>query len=357
MPDTFKLPNHITFSDQSMYHGKDGNEGGRWSKLADDRWSFTPSMTNLENHSLKEMQDYFKKYEPGNILNVKLAQDYTKNISDVGEKYGVRPEVLTKQLHAESNFDPLTGKYDKTVSKAGAEGPAQFLPETAKQYGVNVKDIASSIEGQGKYMSELQKQFKGSEGLALAAYNWGPKNVKDWVAAGADPGRIPKETRDYVQKITGKPIEDWTHPGEEGANNIKDVIKETRDLAAKGEAPDFSKMRRSTNVEDVSGIDLTTRHVQFINEYKEFLNKTDEADWEIVQQQLSKWKKKENTDPKYKEMIDHNLAALYNRIVDRTSPGGEERTAKTNLKGEVFPGKPYIMDNPPIPRPRPKEIK
>lgn len=68
-PDTFKLPNHITFSDQSMYHGVDGNEGGQWNQLEGDRWSFTPGATNFKNHSLPEMIDYFKKYEPGNVLN------------------------------------------------------------------------------------------------------------------------------------------------------------------------------------------------------------------------------------------------------------------------------------------------
>lgn len=74
-PDDFKLPNHITFSDQSVYHGIDGNEGGKWAKLGEDRWSFTPGATNFKNHSLTEMQDYFKKYEPGNVLNATADAD------------------------------------------------------------------------------------------------------------------------------------------------------------------------------------------------------------------------------------------------------------------------------------------
>jgi hypothetical protein len=67
MPDTYKLPNHITFSDESMYHG-DENEGGHWSQLADDRWSFTPGPANLQHHSMQEMRDYFKRYEPDAVF-------------------------------------------------------------------------------------------------------------------------------------------------------------------------------------------------------------------------------------------------------------------------------------------------
>ena len=69
MADTYKLPNHITFSDQSVYHGRDGNEGGRWTQV-DGRDVFTPGPTNLKHHSIQEMMDYFAHYEPGVILNV-----------------------------------------------------------------------------------------------------------------------------------------------------------------------------------------------------------------------------------------------------------------------------------------------
>lgn len=67
-PDTFKKPNHPTFSDQSQYSGKDGNVGGHWG---DDN-SFTPSATNLQQHSPEELQQYFKKTEPGSKLQLSL---------------------------------------------------------------------------------------------------------------------------------------------------------------------------------------------------------------------------------------------------------------------------------------------
>jgi hypothetical protein len=79
-PDTFKFPNHITFSNESKYHGQpEGdlpvgpgprklNEGGQWDKLDDGSWSFTPGRTNLKNHSTQELIDYFAKHEKGNKL-------------------------------------------------------------------------------------------------------------------------------------------------------------------------------------------------------------------------------------------------------------------------------------------------
>lgn len=62
--DEFKKPNHPTFSDQSKYHGVDGNEGGKWGKDGEAD-TFTPSQTNLKNMSPEELKRYFDKVEPG----------------------------------------------------------------------------------------------------------------------------------------------------------------------------------------------------------------------------------------------------------------------------------------------------
>jgi len=62
-PDTYKLPNHMTFSDESMYHGGD-NRGGHWGTDEQGKDTFTPGPTNLEHHSMGELRDYFKRVEP-----------------------------------------------------------------------------------------------------------------------------------------------------------------------------------------------------------------------------------------------------------------------------------------------------
>lgn len=68
-PDTYKKPNHPTFSDQSQYSGKDGNVGGTWSKNGDQD-VFTPSATNLQHTDPADLQNYFKKVEPDSKLNL-----------------------------------------------------------------------------------------------------------------------------------------------------------------------------------------------------------------------------------------------------------------------------------------------
>src|SRR4029077_12814187 len=74
---------------------------------------------------------------------------YQPMIDQAAAQYNVPPELLTRVLHAENGFKP-EGK-----SSAGAEGIAQFLPSTAKQYGVDVHDPASSISGAAHYLADL----------------------------------------------------------------------------------------------------------------------------------------------------------------------------------------------------------
>jgi len=61
-PDTYKKPNHPTFSNQSIYSTPD-RPGGEWTKEG-----FVPTETNLRYHPLPQLEEYFKRVEP----NVKL---------------------------------------------------------------------------------------------------------------------------------------------------------------------------------------------------------------------------------------------------------------------------------------------
>ena len=61
--DDFKKPNHPTFSDESVYHGRDGEEGGHWG-TEDGKDTFTPGPTNLKNHGVLGLIKYFDEHEP-----------------------------------------------------------------------------------------------------------------------------------------------------------------------------------------------------------------------------------------------------------------------------------------------------
>lgn len=61
--DEFKKPNHPTFSDESKYHGVDGNQGGHWVE-DNGKFSYEASPTNLKNYGQGGLADYFKRVEP-----------------------------------------------------------------------------------------------------------------------------------------------------------------------------------------------------------------------------------------------------------------------------------------------------
>ena len=68
LTDEFKLPHHITFSDQSMYHS-DKTPGGRWDQR-EDVWHYTPSDFVIQQQGADKLKSYFKDYEPNSILHL-----------------------------------------------------------------------------------------------------------------------------------------------------------------------------------------------------------------------------------------------------------------------------------------------
>ena len=107
-------------------------------------------------------------------------------------RWNVPMNVLAAQLYAESGFNPFAR------SPAGAQGIAQFMPGTARAYGLRDPfDADAAIDAQAHLMSDLLRRF-GSLAKALAAYNAGPGAVERF-------GGVPPyaETRAYVARILG----------------------------------------------------------------------------------------------------------------------------------------------------------
>jgi hypothetical protein len=114
---------------------------------------------------------------------------YRETLLRSASRRNVSPGLLAAQLMAESGFNP------RAVSPAGALGIAQFIPSTARSYGLRDPfDPVASIDAQAHLMSDLLGRFR-SVPLALAAYNAG-------AGAVAACGCIPyAETRAYVARI------------------------------------------------------------------------------------------------------------------------------------------------------------
>jgi hypothetical protein len=117
---------------------------------------------------------------------------FAPTLREAAQRWNVSATLLAAQLYVESNFNPFA------VSKAGARGIAQFMPGTARAYGLdNPFDATEAIHAQAHLMRDLLKQF-GSVPLALAAYNAGPAPVQ---ACGCVPPY--PETQGYVARILG----------------------------------------------------------------------------------------------------------------------------------------------------------
>lgn len=69
LPDEFKRPNHMTFSDESVYHSPD-TPGGKWQMEDDKKWHFYASDFNVKQHGEEKLKDYFMKREPGSALHL-----------------------------------------------------------------------------------------------------------------------------------------------------------------------------------------------------------------------------------------------------------------------------------------------
>ena len=99
-----------------------------------------------------------------------------------------------------------SGLRNDTVSRVGALGIAQFMPETAKENGLNDPfDPHQAIPASAKLLQQLRDQF-GNLGFAAAAYNAGPHRVSNWLASGH---ALPRETLDYVVRVTGRSADQW----------------------------------------------------------------------------------------------------------------------------------------------------
>lgn len=126
-------------------------------------------------------------------------------LAAAAEDTGLPPAFFARLIWQESGFR------QRVVSRAGAQGVAQFMPGTAVQMGLhNPFDPIASVAASARFLRELMQYF-GNIGLAAAAYNAGPRRVEEWLA---QRGKMPDETRNYVKNITGQPVEKWTERAE-----------------------------------------------------------------------------------------------------------------------------------------------
>ena len=125
------------------------------------------------------------------LINRRAAA-YEHIIREAAQANDLEPELLRAVISVESAFNP------RAVSRTGARGLMQLMPQTARRYGVRDSfDPRQNIHGGARYLRDLVERFANDMELVVAAYNAGENAVERY-------GRsIPpyRETRQYVPRV------------------------------------------------------------------------------------------------------------------------------------------------------------
>ncbi|WP_456396429.1 transglycosylase SLT domain-containing protein [Desulfurobacterium sp.] len=154
---------------------------------------------------------FWLQYYKNRMNRLKLVQQVVRYsiflpyIKPILKKEGL-PEELAYLPIIESQGDPAA------VSRAGAAGLWQLMPETARLYGLRVNryiderfDIEKSTRAAARYLRKLYQIF-GRWDLAIAAYNAGPGKILSLMRryhtdSFWDLAKLPDETLNYVPKF------------------------------------------------------------------------------------------------------------------------------------------------------------
>ncbi|MEO0185844.1 MAG: lytic transglycosylase domain-containing protein [candidate division WOR-3 bacterium] len=128
------------------------------------------------------------------VENENEVNDYDHIINHYSQIYNVDPLLVKLIIQKESHFNP------RAVSRSGAMGLMQLMPETARRLGVKKPfDPEQNIKGGIRFLRDLFIMFDGDLELTLAAYHAGPGIVKRM-------NRVPSipETIAYVDYIISR---------------------------------------------------------------------------------------------------------------------------------------------------------
>lgn len=139
------------------------------------------------------------------------SDQFCHALREAAESSGIPVPFFARLLWQESRFR------SNEVSHAGAQGVAQFMPDTAAEVGLDDPfDPMKALPASAKLLRKLRDDF-GNLGLAAAAYNAGAGRIQKWLSKEST---LPRETRDYVRIITGTDAEDWIEDAEKLAIRI-----------------------------------------------------------------------------------------------------------------------------------------
>ncbi len=209
---------------------------------------------------IDEYMDKHKTY----LESMKVwAKPYFRMMDNILVSYGL-PAELKYLAVIESNLE------NSALSWAGARGPWQFMPETARQFGLVVNstrddrtDYYRSTHAAARYLKILYDQLGGDWLLVIAAYNSGPGKVFNaikrtgsrdfWTLQNA----LPLESRNHVKKFIG------THYVMEGTGGVTTVTsKELASLHEKAIEDNTNAINRSFGENGQLRANLPNQHIE-----------------------------------------------------------------------------------------------
>ena len=174
-----------------------------------DRLRLGFSLAPQQNARIDDHRAWYARHPEYIDRVTERAQRYLYAIVDKLEQRNMPLEFALLPI-VESAFDPFN------YSHARAAGMWQFIPGTARMYGLKInywydgrRDIEASTDAALDYLSDLHKRLDGDWLLALAAYNTGEGNVKKAIRRNERAGKptdfwslsLPRETQAYVPQL------------------------------------------------------------------------------------------------------------------------------------------------------------
>jgi hypothetical protein len=163
--------------------------GSRDQLTRGEEISITELKTERERlrRRIEVFPNYMRKRSPNRRRQMR-RQRIDPIVTAKAELYGVNPDFVHAIIKCESNYDV------QALSRAGAMGLMQLMPETAADLGVkNPWSPVENIDGGVRYIRAMLKEFR-DPWKALVSYNCGPEILRQGLP-------IPAESRRYARKV------------------------------------------------------------------------------------------------------------------------------------------------------------